>query len=77
MDKQVTKKQLEEACALILQYKLGSTSLLQRKMKLGYRMASAIMLKLEQLKIVSEFGGGKPRKVLKNEIEINEIIKQL
>ena len=41
-----------------------STSLLQRKLSLGYSRAARIVDKLEKLGIVGPFEGSKPRKVL-------------
>ncbi len=41
-----------------------STSLLQRRLSLGYARAGRIIDKLEKMKIISPFEGSKPRKVL-------------
>ncbi len=41
-----------------------STSMLQRRLKLGYARAARLIDKMEQLGIVSEFAGSKPRTVL-------------
>ena len=41
-----------------------STSLLQRKLSLGYARAARIVDKLEKLGVVGPFEGSKPRKVL-------------
>ncbi len=41
-----------------------STSMLQRKLKLGYARAARLIDKMENLGVVSEFAGSKPRTVL-------------
>ena len=41
-----------------------STSLLQRKLSLGYSRAARIVDKLEKIGVVGPFEGSKPRKVL-------------
>ena len=42
----------------------GSASLLQRKMRIGYGLAVAILDDLEQIGLVSPGAGGSPRAVL-------------
>ena len=49
-----------------------STTLLQRKLKLGYARASRIMDELEDLGIVSEAEGSKPRKVLMSKMQFDD-----
>jgi len=53
----------EEAARLIVQYQQGSTSLIQRKLKLGYNRAGRIMDQLEASGIVGPSEGSKPREV--------------
>lgn len=55
---------LEEAAKLILKNNQGSTSLIQRKLSLGYNRAGKIMEQLEELKIVGGFNGSQPRQIL-------------
>ncbi len=57
----------EEAARLIVMYQQGSTSLIQRKMKLGYNRAGRIIDQLEAAGIVGPFEGSKARKVLYSE----------
>jgi S-DNA-T family DNA segregation ATPase FtsK/SpoIIIE len=54
----------EEAARLIVVNQLGSTSLLQRKMKLGYNRAGRLMDQLEAAGVVGPGMGSKPRDVL-------------
>lgn len=54
----------EDAARLIVSTQSGSTSLLQRKMKLGYNRAGRLMDQLEAAGIVGGSQGSKPRDVL-------------
>lgn len=55
---------LPDAARLIVTHQQGSTSLIQRKMKLGYNRAGRIMDQLETLGIVGPFTGSKARDVM-------------
>jgi S-DNA-T family DNA segregation ATPase FtsK/SpoIIIE len=55
---------LSEAARLIITHQQGSTSLIQRKMKLGYNRAGRIMDQLEQIAVVGPFTGSKARDVM-------------
>lgn len=57
-------KMFEEAARLIVQYQQGSTSLIQRRMNLGYNRAGRIMDQLEAAGIVGPSEGSKARQVL-------------
>ena len=67
----------EEAAHVIVATQQGSTSLLQRRMKLGYNRAGRLMDQLEAAGIVGANAGSKAREVLvKTETELQEILTQ-
>jgi S-DNA-T family DNA segregation ATPase FtsK/SpoIIIE len=57
----------EDAREIVLRYRQGSTSLLQRKLRIGYGRAARLLDQLEQAGIVGPPDGSKPREVLVNE----------
>ncbi|HMH23520.1 MAG TPA: DNA translocase FtsK 4TM domain-containing protein [Puia sp.] len=66
----------EDAARLIVQNQIGSTSLLQRRMKLGYNRAGRLMDQLEAAGIVGPGQGSKPRDVLyRTESELTEYFR--
>lgn len=68
----------EDAARLIVQNQVGSTSLLQRRMKLGYNRAGRLMDQLEAAGIVGPNQGSKARDVLiKTEMELQEYLSNL
>ncbi len=68
----------EEAAKIIVQNQQGSTSLLQRKLKLGYNRAGRIIDQLEAAGIVGHFEGSKAREVrVANEFALEQYLKDL
>ncbi|HIZ87819.1 MAG TPA: DNA translocase FtsK [Candidatus Coprenecus pullistercoris] len=63
-----------EAARLIVREQVGSTSLIQRKMNLGYNRAGRIMDQLEDAGIVGPSEGSKPRQVRITSLESLEDI---
>jgi S-DNA-T family DNA segregation ATPase FtsK/SpoIIIE len=68
----------EEAARLIVMHQQGSTSLIQRKLKLGYNRAGRLIDQLEAAGIVGPFEGSKAREVLvKDEISLEQLLGAL
>jgi S-DNA-T family DNA segregation ATPase FtsK/SpoIIIE len=67
-----------DAARLVVASQFGSTSLLQRKLQLGYNRAGRIIDQLEAAGIVGPSNGSKPRDVLiHDEISLEELLKTL
>ncbi len=67
-----------DAARLVVNSQFGSTSLLQRKLQLGYNRAGRIIDQLEAAGIVGPSNGSKPRDVLVHDLEsLEEILKSL
>jgi S-DNA-T family DNA segregation ATPase FtsK/SpoIIIE len=68
----------EEAARLIVAHQQGSTSLIQRKLKLGYNRAGRLIDQLEAAGVVGPFEGSKAREVLiKDEISLEQLLTNL
>lgn len=69
---------LDDAARLVVQNQHGSTSMIQRRLKLGYNRAGRIMDQLEHLGIVGPNEGSKPREVLfHDEQELLRFLQEL
>ena len=65
----------EDAARLIVQNQIGSTSLIQRRMKLGYNRAGRLMDQLEKAGVVGANLGNKARDVrFKTEMELDDFL---
>jgi S-DNA-T family DNA segregation ATPase FtsK/SpoIIIE len=68
----------EDAARVIVANQQGSTSLIQRKLKLGYNRAGRIIDQLEAAGIVGPFEGSKAREVrIPNEQALEQYLNQL
>ena len=61
---------LWDAADIVVSTKMGSTSNIQRRLKVGYARAGRIMDQLEEKGIVGPANGTKPREVLVDEMEL-------
>ena len=68
----------DEAARLIVAHQQGSTSLIQRKLKLGYNRAGRLIDQLEAAGIVGPFEGSKAREVLiQDEYSLEQLLNSL
>ena len=68
----------DDAARLIVRHQQGSTSLIQRKMKLGYNRAGRLIDQLEAAGIVGNFEGSKAREVLiSDEYSLEQLLNEL
>jgi len=68
----------EEAARVVVQTQQGSTSMIQRKLKLGYNRAGRIIDQLEAAGIVGPFSGSKSREVkVSSEAALEQILRDL
>ena len=65
---------LEEAISLVAQMGTASTSMLQRRLRLGYTRAGRLIDMLERRGIISGYEGSKPRQVLISEADVPRIL---
>ncbi len=67
-----------DAARLIVMHQQGSTSLIQRKMKLGYNRAGRLIDQLEAVGIVGPFEGSKAREVLiSDEHSLEQLLSEI
>lgn len=68
----------EKAARIVVQTQQGSTSMIQRKLKLGYNRSGLIINQLEAAGIVGPFNGSSSRRVLVgSEFALEQILKDL
>lgn len=68
----------EEAARIVVQTQQGSTSMIQRKLKLGYNRAGRIIDQLEAAGIVGPFSGSKSREVkVGTEAALEQILQDI
>ena len=68
----------EEAARIVVQTGQGSTSMIQRKLKLGYNRAGRIIDQLEAAGIVGPFSGSKSREVkVTSEAALEQILRDI
>ncbi len=68
----------EEAARVVVQHQQGSTSLIQRKLSIGYNRAGRIIDQLEAAGIVGPFEGSKARQVLiPDEYTLEQLLREM
>jgi DNA segregation ATPase FtsK/SpoIIIE, S-DNA-T family len=65
---------LERAIEIVVTAQTASTSLLQRRLRVGYTRAGRLIDMLERRGIISGYEGSKPRRVLVDEAELSRVI---
>jgi DNA segregation ATPase FtsK/SpoIIIE, S-DNA-T family len=68
---------LEDAIRLVAEMGTASTSMLQRRLRLGYTRAGRLIDMLERRGVISGYEGSKPRQVLVSEVDVDRFIALL
>ena len=68
---------LEEAIALVAEMGTASTSMLQRRLRLGYTRAGRLIDMLERRGVISGYEGSKPRQVLVSPADVPRFLEQM
>jgi S-DNA-T family DNA segregation ATPase FtsK/SpoIIIE len=69
--------QLATAIQLVAEMQTASTSMLQRRMRLGYTRAGRLIDMLERRGVISGYEGSKPRQVLISESDVPRVLAAL
>ncbi|MHB1279437.1 MAG: DNA translocase FtsK, partial [Bacteroidia bacterium] len=68
----------EDAARIVVQTQQGSTSMLQRRLKLGYNRAGRLIDQLEMAGVVGPFEGSKAREVrVRDELELEQLLNNM
>lgn len=73
-DEEIDEALVRAAARVILEGRKGSTSLIQRRLKVGFARAGRLMDMLQEMGIVGEYNGSKPREIL---VDCDAAIDQL
>src|SRR5262245_10718799 len=65
---------LDRAIEVVVQAQTASTSLLQRRLRVGYTRAGRLIDMLERRGIISGYEGSKPRRVLIDEAQLDRVV---
>ncbi|MEP6910332.1 MAG: DNA translocase FtsK [Actinomycetota bacterium] len=65
---------LDRAIEIVVQAQTASTSLLQRRLRVGYTRAGRLIDMLERRGIISGYEGSKPRRVLVDEAQLDRVL---
>jgi DNA segregation ATPase FtsK/SpoIIIE, S-DNA-T family len=65
---------LDRAIEVVVTAQTASTSLLQRRLRVGYTRAGRLIDMLERRGIISGYEGSKPRRVLVDEAQLERVI---
>jgi S-DNA-T family DNA segregation ATPase FtsK/SpoIIIE len=68
---------LKDAITLVAEMQTASTSMLQRRLRLGYTRAGRVIDMLERRGVISGYEGSKPRQVLIAEADLPRVLAQL
>jgi len=68
---------LEDAIRLVAEMQTASTSMLQRRLRLGYTRAGRLIDMLERRSVISGYEGSKPRQVLVSEGDVPRVLAAL
>jgi S-DNA-T family DNA segregation ATPase FtsK/SpoIIIE len=68
---------LDDAIRLVAEMQTASTSMLQRRLRLGYTRAGRLIDMLERRGVISGYEGSKPRQVLISEADVPRVLANL